>query len=111
MRGDGIAYADSDAYLLKAPLAAGAHWLGEKGAQVRVNAMDKAVQVPAGQFAGCVETVEEVANGGAPLRRVTTLFCPDVGIVSLRAEAWEQDKHVAERAVLRSFGEPVSIVK
>jgi len=113
MRADGVA-TENGIYLLKMPLAVGAEWPGEHGSNVRVAAVDKVVQVPAGTFAGCVETVENLASpmgGENPLRRITTQFCPDVGIASLRVEVWEQGKHAGERAVLRSFGEPVTIVK
>lgn len=113
MRPDGIA-TESGVYLLKAPLTAGAEWPGERGSIVRIGALDKTIQVPAGTFAGCVETIEELASptaGEPPLRRITTEFCPDVGIASLRVEVWEQGKRSGERAVLRSFGEPVTIVK
>jgi hypothetical protein len=77
---------------------------------VRVAAVDRIVDVPAGKFVGCVDTVEEVRAASAePARRVTTTYCPDVGIVSLHVEAWENGRHVGERAVLRSFGKPVSL--
>jgi hypothetical protein len=113
MRADGIA-SESGAYLLKSPLVAGAQWTGERGSVVRVSGVDQAVNVAAGSFAGCVETVEELASptgGDHPLRRITTQFCPDVGIALLRVEVWEQGHHAGERAVLRSFGEPVTLVK
>lgn len=111
-RADGIAYAGSEAYLLKAPLTLGAEWRGENGSVVRVSGVDKVVEVPAGTFTGCVETVEPPSSAASPpARQVTTSFCPDVGIASLRVEAWDQGRHVAERAVLRSFGDPVTIVK
>lgn len=113
MRADGVAM-ESGIYVLKVPLAVGAQWPGERGSIVRVAALDRVVQVPAGTFAGCVETIEDLASptgGENPLRRITTQFCPDVGIATLRVEVWEQGKHAGERAVLRSFGEPVTIVK
>jgi hypothetical protein len=113
MRADGIA-TENGVYLLKLPLVAGTQWPGERGSLVRIAGADKVVQVPAGTFAGCVETVEDLAaptGGENPLRRITTQFCPDVGIASLRVEVWEQGKHSGERAVLRCFGEPVTLVK
>jgi hypothetical protein len=110
VRSDGIARVDTGNYVLRAPLTAGATWPGEGGAMVRVGAVDTMVTVPAGQFVGCVETVEELRKStDALLRRVTTTYCPDVGIVSLHAEAWEGARHQGERAVLRSFGKPVTI--
>jgi hypothetical protein len=113
VRADGIAY-ETGVYVLKAPLAVGTQWAGDHGSVVRIGAVDKVVEVPAGKFIGCVETVEELASpnaGETPLRRITTQFCPDVGIASLRVEVWEQGRHAGERAMLRSFGEPVTLVK
>jgi hypothetical protein len=110
VRAEGIARVDTGSYLLRAPLQLGAEWPGDAGAIVRVGAVDRLVDVPAGKFVGCLDTVEEQrGSGGQPVRRVTTTYCPDVGIVSLHAEAWEEGRHVGERAVLRSFGKPVSI--
>jgi hypothetical protein len=114
LRADGIVAAETGVYLLKAPLAAGAEWAGDRGGVVRVSSLDKAVQVPAGSFVGCVETVEELAAAAGsanPLRRITTQFCPDVGIASLHVEVWDQGRHLSERASLRSFGEPVTLMK
>jgi hypothetical protein len=110
VRPEGITRIDTGAYLLRAPLASGAEWPGDGGAVVRVAAVDRIVDVPAGKFVGCIDTIEEVRTAtGEPARRVTTTYCPDVGIVSLHAEAWENGRHVGERAVLRSFGKPVSL--
>jgi len=110
VRTDGITRPDSDAYLLKAPLAEGAEWPGEAGAVVRVASLDRIVNVPAGQFVGCIETVEEVRTraGGDPSRRVTTTYCPDVGVALLHAEVWRGGRHSGEHATLRSFGKPVA---
>lgn len=110
VRAEGITRTETGSYLLRAPLAAGAEWPGEGGAVVRVGAVDRIVDVPAGKFIGCLDTVEEQrAAGGEPVRRVTTTYCPDVGIVTLHAEAWENGRHIGERAVLRSFGKPISL--
>jgi len=111
VRGDGIAHAETNAYVLKAPLSAGAEWPGERGSVVRVGALDRVVEVPAGKFVGCVDTIEELrgAPGKDPLRRVTATYCPEVGIVLLHAEAWQNGRHAGERATLRSFGKPVQI--
>jgi hypothetical protein len=109
VKDDGIARVETNAYLLKAPFATGAEWPGEGGATVRVGALDREVEVPAGKFVGCLETIEEVRlrAGGDPSRRVTTTFCPDVGIALLHAEVWRGGKHAGEHATLRSFGRPV----
>jgi hypothetical protein len=102
---DGIRYA-TGGWLLKAPLAAGARWKGSFG-QVRVSSLDRAIEVPAGRFKGCLETVEEVQ---APVqKRATTVFCPDVGIVLLQVEGMIEGEYGQERAVLRSYGPRVDI--
>lgn len=92
-------------WLLKAPLSEGASFKGQFGTVV-VSATDKSVQVPAGSFSGCVETIEESV---AVRKRVTTVFCPDVGIVVLEAEGSLGDDYGRERAVLRSHGPAVDI--
>jgi hypothetical protein len=109
VRADGIARAESNTYVLKVPLQSGAEWPGEGGSTVRIGSLDRAVEVPAGKFVGCIETIEEVrtVSGKDPVRRVTTTYCPDVGVAVLRAEAWRAGKHSGERATLRSFGKPV----
>jgi hypothetical protein len=103
---DGVVRAGGG-YLLKKPGEVGAEWPGADGARVRVTSVDKAVSVPAGAFAGCVETVEE--RGGDARRRTTTVFCPDVGVVSIEVEAWAGAEHGLERAQLKSFGPAVDI--
>src|SRR6185503_2346149 len=79
---DGIRHA-TGGYLLKPPLAVGAQFRGQFG-EVKVTTLDRSVEVPAGKFTGCLETVEETR---APVpKRATTVFCPEVGIVMLVAE-------------------------
>jgi hypothetical protein len=112
VRAEGITRVETGAYLLRAPLEKDSEWPGESGAVVRVGAIDRIVDVPAGKFVGCLDTVEEQRGAGnEPMRRITTTYCPDVGIVALHAEAWDNGRHVGERAALRSFGKPISIVK
>jgi hypothetical protein len=109
VKDDGILRVETSAYLLKAPLSTGAEWSGEGGATVRIGSLDRIVDVPAGKFVGCIETIEEVPTrpGKDPLRRVTTTYCPDVGVALLHAELWRAGKHMGEHATLRSFGKPV----
>jgi hypothetical protein len=111
LRADGIARADTGAYLIKGPVSVGTKWSGEGGAIVRINAIDREVRVPAGQFFGCVETTEETANapGGPPLKRVTTTYCPDVGIATLRVQMWQGAEAASEHATLRSWGAPIDV--
>ncbi len=93
-------------WLLKAPLEAGSRFKGQFG-DVRVTSIDKQIEVPAGRFSGCLETVEE---NQVAQRKVTTVFCPKVGIVSLEAEGkLGDDEYGHERAVLRSHAKRVDI--
>jgi hypothetical protein len=93
-------------WLLKAPLSAGARFRGQFG-EVVVMSIDRAIEVPAGKFKGCVETKEEST---AVQKRVTTVFCPDVGIVLLEAEgALGEGDFGRERASLKSHGPRVDI--
>jgi hypothetical protein len=92
-------------WLLKAPLQVAAHFRGQFG-EVVVRSTDATVDVPAGRFTGCVETIEE---SPAVKKRVTTVFCPDIGIVSLDAEGSIGDEFGRERALLRSYGPRVDI--
>jgi len=102
---DGIRHANGG-WLLKSPLSAGAHWKGSFG-EVRVSSLDREIEVPAGRFKGCLETVEEVSS---PVqKRATTVFCPDVGIVLLQVEGMIEGEYGVERASLRSYGPRVDI--
>jgi hypothetical protein len=94
-------------WLLKAPLTAGATWRGRLGS-VRLERTDQVVQVPAGTFTGCIVTIEE-ASAASGARRITSTFCPDVGLVGLDVEAVTDDGLVRESARLRSFGPRVDL--
>lgn len=94
-------------FLLKAPLKRGATWQGMAG-QVTVADNDKSVDVPAGHFQHCVETVEEKAVMDQR-KRITTVFCPDVGIVVLDVEAQAGSETDKETARLRSHGKRVDL--
>jgi hypothetical protein len=67
---------------------------------IRVNAV---VEVPAGRYDDCVQTLER-RGGDRPLS-VATTFCPEVGIVLLEAASGA----AMERAELKSYGPPVEI--
>jgi hypothetical protein len=94
-------------YLLKGPLSKGAHWKGQTG-DVSVSAMDKSVTVPAGTFQGCVETLEHARLQDAE-KKITTVFCPDVGITVLEVQGIVNGEYGLERASLKSFGPKVDI--
>jgi hypothetical protein len=83
------------AYLLKAPLVVGQTWHTGQGAVVRIVAIHPECTVPAGTFALCVETLQEVDP--APESRVHTRrrFAPDVGLV------WQQRRLVVNEMLRR----------
>jgi hypothetical protein len=89
--------------VLTVPLAPGTTWRGEGGSQIVIEAVDTAMELPAGRFGGCVRTREQ-RGGGMPLQILTT-YCPDVGIVQLDAARGQQ----VERATLQSFGAPLDL--
>ena len=89
-------------YLLKSPLALNAKWTGDDG-EVTVSKVDQSIDVPAGKFSGCLETVEQ-AKLATATRKTTTVFCPGVGIALLQIEAEEAGTSVLQRLTLKSFG-------
>ncbi len=90
-------------YLLKTPLQVGTSWPGQHRGVVKIMTVDVAVDVPAGHFDGCLQTVEQ-RGGDVPVRYAAT-FCPEVGLVLLEAASKTQ----TEQAELKSYGPPVSI--
>src|SRR5690606_19532466 len=101
---DGIAHA-AGGFLLKRPLEVGRQYAGSSGT-VRITAVDRAIQVPAGSFVGCLETLEQSPS---PPRSITTIFCPHVGIVLLDVSAETQGELTQETATLKSFGPAVDL--
>lgn len=99
----GVILKESGKFVLGGSLAVGASWPGEHGGLARVVAVPVTVEVPAGSFSGCVQTLEE-RLGDRPVRYVST-FCPDVGLVALEASGGAS----YEMAELRSYGPPVQI--
>lgn len=90
-------------YVLKQPLELHNRWRGEHGGTVEVVRVDAVVNVPAGRYEGCVQTLEQ--RGGDRPIKVATTFCPDVGIVVLEAASGA----ALERAELKSYGPPVDL--
>jgi len=89
-------------YLLKLPLEQNAEWQGDEG-RVKVTNANLSVEVPAGKFSGCIQTVEQ-AQLGAATRKTTTVFCPGVGITVLEINAEQEGMSVLQRLSLKSFG-------
>jgi hypothetical protein len=103
---DGIAQVEGG-YLLKPPFAVGSTWKSKSGT-VRVVAIDEEIKVPAGEFTGCMRTVEESRVSGIP-RTITSVFCAHVGLVTLEATGGSEDGQVRETAILKSFGPRVNL--
>lgn len=99
----GVILKESGKFVLGDSLAVGASWPGEHGGVTRVVALPVTVEVPAGSFSGCVQTLEE-RLGDRPVRYLST-YCPDVGLVALEASGGAS----YEKAELRSYGPPVQI--
>jgi hypothetical protein len=101
---DGVRVA-SGGWLLKEPLREGARFKGDSG-EVTVTSVGKSTDVPAGHFDDCVETTEVSVAGQ---KKVTTLYCRDVGIVRLDVEGEIGEDYVRESAVLRSHGPRIDV--
>jgi hypothetical protein len=101
---DGVSHI-TGGYLLKLPLAQGAEFRGRFG-RVKITRTDLGVEVPAGKFESCIETVEQNA---AATKRATTVFCPHVGMVSLQVEGTVEGEYARIGFVLRSHGPAVDI--
>jgi hypothetical protein len=92
--------------LLRAPFDVGASWTGDRG-QTRITDVQAVARVPAGTFQSCVKTVEEV--GGDARGRITTVYCPDVGITSMQVEQWSGAEQTIETVELRAYGPPMDL--
>lgn len=93
----GVRYQDG-AYLLKVPLEVGASWPGEHGGTTRITDTSRSVQVPAGRYEQCIETVEEVGE------RYLNTYCPGVGLVRLEVSGARGQALVT----LKHYGAPVT---
>jgi hypothetical protein len=93
--------------VLAAPLRKGATWQGRAG-QVEVSAVGMEVEVPAGHYSGCLETREE-SGPGEGSASITTVYCPDVGVVRVEVESSTAEDILHEVAELASYGPRVDL--
>lgn len=96
----GVAY-EGGAYVLQVPLEVGTSWPGEHGGTTRITSIDAQAGVPAGSYASCIETVEEVA----PATRYANLYCPGVGLVTVDVSS----PRGHARIELKRYGAPVKV--
>ncbi|MEM9696654.1 MAG: hypothetical protein AAGA56_29200 [Myxococcota bacterium] len=103
--GEGIREGSSlgAAFVLRPPLEVGRTWRGTHGGTVEVTGVRVTARVPAGLYDGCISTVER--RGGDVRLQVNTVYCPDVGIVSLEVFGGGR----MERAELVSYGPPIDL--
>jgi hypothetical protein len=105
-RADGIESVSPEGrrgYVLHLPLESGATWNGEHGGTTRIVASELRVTVEAGSYDRCFQTLEE-RGGDRPLR-ITTTFCPGVGITALEVSSGAE----VERAELSYVGPPIDL--
>jgi hypothetical protein len=93
--------------LLAAPLRRGAVWQGREG-RVEVMAVGVRVEVPAGRYSGCLET-RETSDPTGYSATITTVYCPDVGVVRLEVEGSTGEDILHEVAELTSYGPRVDL--
>jgi hypothetical protein len=98
---DGI-QAPGGGYVLHTPLTPDAEWQGEFGI-VSVKSLSRSIKVPAGDFANCVETVEE-AETPSYTKTATSVFCPGIGMVYYHVQGEQTGVKVSQKLELRSFG-------
>lgn len=98
---EGIQY-PAGGFLLKTPVSDDLEWQGDFGT-VSVTRIGQAVQVPAGKFTNCVETIEE-ADTPAFSKKTTSVYCPGIGMVSRHMEGEAGGVQVSEKLLLKSFG-------
>jgi hypothetical protein len=90
-------------YVLKAPFRVGAHWLGKRRSRIEIEATALAVRVPAGSYVDCIRT-KETRGGDHPIL-IRTVFCRNVGMVSIEATAGGRQ----EQMRLESYDAPVNL--
>jgi hypothetical protein len=98
---DGIARIEPAGYLLKAPIAQGAHWASGPDTTARVTSLQERLTTPAGSFEACVVVEEQNARSG---QTVTTTYCPGTGPVRVISQMSVRGRTLQVRALLRGFG-------
>jgi hypothetical protein len=99
---EGIRVPPDDAWLVRAPLDAGATFPGRGGRTARLISTDAVIETRAGTFDRCAEVLE---TGGQLALEVRTVYCPRVGPVSVDSTMRSNvsDRVVTVSARLRGY--------
>ena len=100
---DGIKRGQGEAYLLRAPIAAGSRWPAGPSTEAQVTAIGQQVRTPAGDFDACVVVEEQNTSSG---QHITTTYCPGVGPVRVESRMQVRGQTLRVAAVLRGFNVP-----
>jgi hypothetical protein len=98
---EGIQY-PAGGFLLKSPVNDSGEWQGDFGT-VSVTRVGQVVEVPAGKFTNCIETIEET-DTPAFSKKTTSVYCPVIGMVTRLMEGEAGGVHINEKLTLKSFG-------
>lgn len=82
LREGGIYDVESDAWLLRDPIAVGTTWPSQGGRTARITEVARDVDIPAGHFEDCIEVRETGSETGPDL---ITVYCPDQGPVIIES--------------------------
>lgn len=96
----GIQRAGGEAYLLRAPIAAGSSWSAGPNTQARVAAVEQTLKTPAGELEGCVVVEEQNAESG---QEISTTYCPGVGPAKVESKMRVRGQELRVSALLRGF--------
>jgi len=97
---EGIKRPAGDAYLLRAPIAAGQVWPAGPSTEARVSAVEQRVTTPAGEFEACVVVDEQNTESG---QHITTTYCPGVGPVRVESRMTVRGQNLRVIAELRGY--------
>jgi hypothetical protein len=100
---DGIKRPQGEAYLLRAPIAAGSRWPAGASTEAQVTAVGQRVKTPAGDFDACVVVEEHNTSSD---QHITTTYCPGVGPVRVESRMDVRGQALRVVALLRGYNVP-----
>ena len=96
----GLLRVGSPGHILLAPVKVGRSWPSGPYTTTTVARRVDRVETEAGSFSGCAEVVDEDSQSG---KRVSTIYCPHVGPVSVVSELALSHSTAQVKALLRGF--------